>query len=116
MSNNQRQWLKTVFSAAALGMTAVPAMAFFPPITAPISRPVTVTVNPTPVDPVKVPPVETCVKPKPKPRPTQQNCGCTDPGVSTANTPEPATLVSAGIGFAVAGVAGWIKKRRKNNV
>ena len=105
-------WLRGAVSAAVLGALTAPALAFFPPVIAPINLPVTITKTPTPVSPVKVPPVEPCVKPHPKPRPKPQDCGCSNP-TGTASTPEPATLLSAGIGVGVAGIVGWVKKRRK---
>ena len=121
MRNMKRSWLRGLVSATALGVLTAPALAFFPPIIAPINIPTTITKTPTPVEPVKkppispvkVPPVEPCVKPHPKPRPKLQDCSCSNP-TGTANTPEPTTLLSAGIGIGVAGIVGWVKKRRKN--
>lgn len=112
MSEHNRNWLRGVLAACAIGAVVAPAFAFFPPVIAPINRPIVITKKPSAPDPVKVPPVDPCVKPKPKPRPKQDHCGgC--PVTGTASTPEPATLISAGIGMALAGLAGWAKRRRK---
>jgi hypothetical protein len=107
--------IKILASAVALTITSPIALAFFPPVTAPVNVPVTVVRNPV-IDPVKtptvVPPVEPCVKPQPKPRPKPQDCYCSTP-VGTARTPEPATLVTAGIGAAVVSLFGWAKKQKR---
>lgn len=115
MSGLKRIGIKASLAVATLGLASTPLLAFFPPVIAPINRPVTITKDPTPVDPVKVPPVDPCVKPTPKPRPKPTDCGC-GTNTGTANTPEPATLVSAGIGLSVASVVGWVKRRRKTVV
>ncbi|MFO0939093.1 MAG: PEP-CTERM sorting domain-containing protein [Gemmataceae bacterium] len=116
-----RLGLRFAVSAAAICAIAVPALAFFPPIIAPITSitkpPATIApvkIPPTTVTPTKIPPVDPCVKPNPKPR--HYDCGCTGTGTgttSTANTPEPATLISAGLGMGVAGIVGWVNRKRK---
>jgi hypothetical protein len=106
MTGQRTVWIKTIAAFVALATLAPSASAFFPPITPPVIVP------PSPTDPIiVVPPVDPIIKPPPKPRPKPDCCCECNPG--TANTPEPATLVSAGIGMAVMGAAGWIKRRRK---
>ena len=106
MTGQRTVWIKTIAALVAVAALAPTASAFFPPITPPVIVP------PNPTDPIiVVPPVDPIIKPPPKPLP-KPDC-CCDPGPGTANTPEPATLVSAGIGMAVMGAAGWIKRRRK---
>lgn len=107
MTGQRNVWIKTIAALVAGATLAPSASAFFPPITPPVI------VTPTPTDPIiVVPPVDPIIKPPVKPRP-KPDC-CCDPGPGpTNNTPEPATLVSAGIGMAVMGAAGWIKRRRK---
>jgi hypothetical protein len=107
MTGQRTVWRKTIAALVAGAALAPSASAFFPPITPPVI------VTPTPTDPIiVVPPVDPILKPPPKPRPKPHCCCECDPG--TANTPEPATLVSAGIGVMVMGTAGWIKRRRKS--
>lgn len=89
------------------------AFAFFPPVQAPTSTPVTVVKTPAPA-PIKttvIPPVDKCVKPSPKPTPkhTSYYCGCNN--VSPQGVPEPATIISTGIGLGLAGIFGWRKKK-----
>jgi hypothetical protein len=107
MTGQWNVWRFSIAAFVAVAALAPSASAFFPPITPPVIVP------PTPTDPIIiVPPVDPIIKPPPKPRPKPDCCCECDPG--TANTPEPATLVSAGIGFAVMGAAGLIKRRRKS--
>jgi MYXO-CTERM domain-containing protein len=105
-----------VNAAMAWGVTVVasaPAFAFFPPVVAPINRPVTIVRDPV-VEPIKdpevCPSIDPCKKPTCKPRPKPEYCGCTP--TEAQNAPEPATLVSAGVGLAIAGAAGWVRKRK----
>jgi hypothetical protein len=111
---NRRQTLGSLVLALA---GAASANAFFPPVVAPVNRPVTVVRDPT-VEPIQkppvVPPVDPCVKPQPKPRHCYYVCDC-EPGKeqNVQRTPEPATLVSTGIGLAIAGVVSWSRKRRR---
>ena len=107
MTGQRNVWIKTIAALVAVAALAPSATAFFPPITPPVIIPPTV---PDPI--IVVPPVDPIIKPPPKPRPKPDWC-CDNP-TPTSNTPEPATLVSAGIGMAVMGAAGWIKRRRKS--
>jgi hypothetical protein len=109
----RQHWGRT-FAALALGAVAAPAPAFFPPVTT-ITQPPSVTppitVPPVVVPPVVVPPVDPCVKPKPMCRPQPEYYECESP-TGTNSTPEPMTLVSAGVGLAIAGAVRWSRRQR----
>ena len=109
MMTVKRSWMRGAVTASVFCAVSAPALAFFPPII----NPVTITKNPTPVQPVKIPPVDPVIKPHPKPHPKPQDCCCGTTTGTTAHSPEPTTLLSAGIGAGIAGFVGWMKKRRK---
>lgn len=104
-----------LLTAMALAAGVTSANAFFPPVVAPVTPPISIVRDPV-KDPIKLPPkpIDPCVKPKPKPRPKPEYCGCLT--ANTASTPEPATLISTGIGLAVAGAVSYVKKRKKTPV
>jgi hypothetical protein len=104
-----------LLAVMAIAAGASSANAFFPPVVAPISPPVSIVRDPV-KDPIKLPPkpIDPCVKPKPKPRPKPEYCGCST--ANTAKTPEPATIISTGIGLAIAGAVSYVKKRKRTPV
>jgi hypothetical protein len=108
--------LNRLIGTAVVGLISTSmGLAFFPPVTAPVA-PVTNIQDPSPIQPVQrptvVPPVDPVVKPQPKPRPKPTvTCSC---NVNTQQTPEPATLISAGLGAVVLGAYSAMKKRKKS--
>lgn len=112
MGMESMTWLRSVLPVGLVGTAAFticsqPAMAFFPPVSNGTNR-VTV-VPPVVPPPIVVPPV---VPPPFVPPPVipPPPCSC-PPVVNPPNSvPEPATLVSAAIGLAVA--AGAVRRKK----
>lgn len=104
-----------VLGTAAFTLCSQPALAFFPPVPTGNERP-TVVVPPVSPPPILVPPVIPPVPPPPfvPPAPPPIVVPPSPPGpvIRPAVVPEPATIISAGLGLAI--LVGARRKRVKN--
>ena len=110
-----RDWVKrTVVTATAVGVGAFtlsgPAYGFFPPVVSDTGS-VSVIKPPVvpPLPPVIIPPV---VPPVVPPVPPCGGHGHVTPPITPQGVPEPATLVSAGLGLAALAAARMRKRNR----
>ncbi len=118
MSLERTFWQKPFLSAGIVGIAAFsistqPAAGFFPPVTNGTNK---VTVVPPVVPPIVVPPVvPPVVNPPFKPPVVVVPPVVPPPVINPPNSvPEPATLVTAGIGLAVVGLMRRKKAKQKS--